>query len=379
MKQFYWLLLLLALGGFQVKAHPQIQDAMWIVIEPKMTKVAVNVSLREIGIAQGLVLSESIPLEQTQYDQAALKNGAYLLSHLNVSGEHIRFGGKLTRVIPPVSIGAPEETIYQYQFEYSFVGKMPSEIRLSETMLAEFPYAAGTPWTVSYAIQSKQKRTDQASTWLLTPSQPVAIPVQADQSLGPWRTLLSYIHHGIVHILTGYDHLLFLTALVIATAGFWEMVEVIIAFTIAHSFTLALCVFGIFRLPPWLVEPMISLSIIFVALENAIWPERSHFRLRLGVAFVFGLVHGLGFSGGLLQAMEGMPPIGIWIALIGFSFGIELGNQIIILPLFGLLALGRRKLAPPRQIQIIRSGSLVISALGVYYLCVALKEQVFVR
>ena len=182
-----------------------------------------------------------------------------------------------------------------------------------------------------------------------------------------------------MHILTGWDHLLFVAALVIATLSFWEMVKVIAAFTLAHTLTLTLAVFNILRLPPWIVEPVIALSIIFVAVENIVRPRHAHSWMRLGVAFGFGLIHGLGFAGGLLDAMEGLPRIGIWVALVAFSLGVEVGHQVVVLPLFGVLAAGRRQLHERFTLPAMRFGSLLISMCGVYYLVVALQEQFFAR
>lgn len=116
----------------------------------------------------------------------------------------------------------------------------------------------------------------------------------------------AFVRHGILHILTGYDHLLFVAALLLAVTTFWDLVKVISAFTLAHTLTLALAALDIFRLPGRIVEPMIAASIIFVALQNVFWPERSRGWSRLVVAFVFGLFHGLGFAGGLLDAMSQM-------------------------------------------------------------------------
>jgi hypothetical protein len=185
--------------------------------------------------------------------------------------------------------------------------------------------------------------------------------------------------HGVMHILTGYDHLLFVSALVIATLSFWEMVKVIAAFTLAHTLTLALSVFDVVRLPSAIVEPAIALSIVFVALENVLWPQRAHSRARLAIAFGFGLVHGLGFAGGLLDAMTGLPSIGIWIALVAFSLGVEIGHQAVVLPLFGLVSVSRGKVQPLLQARILRCGSVLIALCGAYYLVVALRGQFFAR
>src|SRR5205085_2683763 len=114
-----------------------------------------------------------------------------------------------------------------------------------------------------------------------------------------WQVIRDYCRHGLLHILTGYDHLLFVTALVLAVRSLWDLVKVITAFTAAHSITLTLSAFDLVRLPSRVVEPIIAASIVFVALQNVFWPEQTRGWTRLTVAFFFGLFHGLGFAGGL--------------------------------------------------------------------------------
>jgi hypothetical protein len=157
--------------------------------------------------------------------------------------------------------------------------------------------------------------------------------------------------------------------------SFGEMVKVIATFTLAHTLTLAFSVFGIFRLPPFVVEPVIAVSIVLVALENVFCPQRAQSRVRLAVAFGFGLIHGLGFAGGLLTAMQGLPSLGIWIALTAFSLGVEIGHQAVVLPLFGLLKFSRGKCHGGVHPPMLRYGSAAISCCGAYYLVLALHSQ----
>jgi hydrogenase/urease accessory protein HupE len=147
----------------------------------------------------------------------------------------------------------------------------------------------------------------------------------------------TYFFHGVNHILTGYDHLLFVSALVLAAISLWDLVKVVTAFTIAHSITLTLAVLGLVHVSEHIVEPFIAASIVFVALQNIFWPGNSRGNSRLIVAFLFGLFHGLGFASGLLEIMHQMDKTTIVIAIIGFSIGIETGNQLVLLPLFGAL------------------------------------------
>jgi hypothetical protein len=92
------------------------------------------------------------------------------------------------------------------------------------------------------------------------------------------------------------------------------------------------------------------------------------------VAFGFGLVHGLGFAGGLLSAMEGLPRLGLGVALLAFSLGVEIGHQVVVLPVFGLLRLGDVKLHAVFRERMLRYGSIVISLAGVYYLINAITS-----
>jgi hydrogenase/urease accessory protein HupE len=210
---------------------------------------------------------------------------------------------------------------------------------------------------------------------------PDAIAVGTNGELlarGDHRALVTtYFWHGVHHILSGFDHLLFLAALVLGAATLWDLVKVVTAFTFAHSITLTLAALGWVHLPSGVVEPLIAASIVFVALQNVFWPDQSHGRSRLLVAFSFGLFHGLGFAGGLLEIMHRMPTAMILLAIVGFSLGVEAGNQLVLLPLFGFLRLVRRVRAnnsgwrrPAAMLP--RIGSAAVSLAGLYYLCIAL-------
>jgi len=187
-------------------------------------------------------------------------------------------------------------------------------------------------------------------------------------------TVQSYLLHGIVHILTGYDHLLFVSALVLAAPTLWEIIKVVSAFTLAHTITLVLAVLHVINLPAGIVEPMIAASIVFVAVENLIWPQRSSGWPRMAVAFGFGLFHGLGFAGGLLDAMAGLPTSGMLTALASFSVGVEIGHQSVVIPLFLLMYWLRRQPMPRLAPGAVQAGSCLISLAGAYYLLLDLHN-----
>lgn len=186
----------------------------------------------------------------------------------------------------------------------------------------------------------------------LTPSAPSFAVEAAPRALEVART---YTVLGIEHILTGIDHLLFVLALLIITRGGWKLVKTISAFTISHSITLTAATLGFVHVPQRPVEAVIALSIVFVAAEIV--------RMRRGiesitvaapwmVAFSFGLVHGLGFAGGLSDA--GLPVGHIPTALLFFSLGVESGHLLFIGVVLSLIALARRVRFPfPRWAELV--------------------------
>jgi hypothetical protein len=115
-------------------------------------------------------------------------------------------------------------------------------------------------------------------------------------------------------------------------------------------------------------------------LQNVIFPQQSRGNVRLIVAFAFGLFHGLGFAGGLLTAMAGMPAVNLAVALIAFTLGVEMAHQVLIVPLYFALKPLRRSAADapaeqlPRGTMAIRVASLLISLAGTFYLVQALRR-----
>jgi len=164
---------------------------------------------------------------------------------------------------------------------------------------------------------------------------------------------------GFFHILEGYDHLLFLIALIIVTKNFRSLFSVISAFTIAHSTTLILSALGILSLPPAITESLIALSIVYVGIENVLRKETKN---RWIVAGSFGLIHGAGFSGHLTDILKGMLEMGnIWAPLTGFNVGIEAGQIVVILIVFPLMRLVRKY---GKEHQLVQEVSRVIAAVG---------------
>jgi len=170
---------------------------------------------------------------------------------------------------------------------------------------------------------------------------------------------------GLAHILEGWDHLLFLLALLLAGGGVRRAVGVVTAFTAAHSVTLGLAAFGMVHVPAPLVEPLIAASIVWVAAENLL---RRESRARWSVAFGFGLVHGLGFASVLADAGiagHGLgPALG---ALFAFNAGVEVGQMAVL----GVAVAAARALRGiPRLDPALAAAtaSAAVAACGVYWL-----------
>ena len=138
--------------------------------------------------------------------------------------------------------------------------------------------------------------------------------------------LASFLRLGFFHILEGYDHLMFLLALLLVPAGAWAVVRVVTTFTLAHSATLALTALGVLDLPGAFVETAIALSIAWVAADNTRRAPGGH---RALVTALFGLVHGCGFAD--LLRKTGLPVGHRVEALLGFNLGVEAGQLLVVL------------------------------------------------
>ena len=144
--------------------------------------------------------------------------------------------------------------------------------------------------------------------------------------------LAEFVRLGVFHILTGYDHLLFLGGLLITTITVGSLVRVVTAFTIAHSISLVLATLSLVVLPERFVETAIPLTIAYVAVEN-LWIKSADGRWRL--TFFFGLVHGFGFSNVLRQLA--LPRTDLAVSLFSFNLGVEIGQLAFVLLLFPIV------------------------------------------
>ena len=208
-------------------------------------------------------------------------------------------------------------------------------------------------------------------TQVLGPDAPSA-SFGADAS-GAWHEFSGYLRTGIGHIWSGFDHLLFLFSLLLPAVllrrerrweprsalgeSLGEVIRVVTAFTVAHSLTLGLATFGLLKIPSRISESAIALSVVAAALNN-IWPLVKD--RRWVVAFIFGLIHGLGFANVLGDL--GLPTGALALALVGFNLGVEAG-QLAIVALFVPLAYALRATLFYRRV-VMTAGSMGIAILA---------------
>jgi hydrogenase/urease accessory protein HupE len=204
---------------------------------------------------------------------------------------------------------------------------------------------------------------ETAHVFLTNPEQPAEYTVAVQGPAQPFVTVLAeFVALGVRHIFTGYDHLLFLFALIVVGRSLTELITIATAFTVAHSVTLALAALQVFTLSPTIVEPAIALSIVAVATENLVLRHQL-VRWRAGVTFVFGLVHGFGFASVLAEMDIGREST--LSSLIGFNLGVEIGQVVIVALIYpGLRWLRHQTFRD----QAVRGVSGVILLIGIWWL-----------
>jgi hydrogenase/urease accessory protein HupE len=417
---FFAILLAALLAPAFAAAHPTLTNGMEVVVHPDRVAVRAKISLAQIDVAHTIDETGVDKINPAKLKTAMDTHGPYLLAHLRVTADDVPVQGRIASATPPpgeLPWAQVEQLEAVYDIDYPLPKPRPATVRIEQDLLKEFS-RLGQPWVALFIVQARLAHEQEFSQLLLTRDEPLEIACQWDAAVAtttaapitaPAATTFatrqaevagdergdgaaplrmkatslsvarSFAVHGFEHIITGYDHLLFVAALVLAATQLWDLVKVVTAFAVAHTLTLTLSVLDLVRLPSSIVEPVIAASIVFVALQNVVFPRQSRGAARLAIAFAFGLFHGLGFAGGLLEAMEGMPAINLAVALLAFTLGVEAAHQALIVPLYFLLKPLRRSAADapadpqPRGELSLRLASLAISLAGAFYLVQALR------
>jgi hydrogenase/urease accessory protein HupE len=238
---------------------------------------------------------------------------------------------------------------YLLEFSHSTA----NTLRISVPVLSDLP--RGHKQFCSVYDQENKLLTERMFT---AESNALTIDLRTTSSHG--KSILRFLLLGIEHIFTGYDHLAFLLALLLAGGSLRHNAKIITSFTVAHSLTLALATFGFITISPAIVEPIIAASVIFVGVENLF---RRRVAARWLVTFAFGLVHGLGFASVLRELGIGGDAS---VPLLSFNFGVELAQiaiAAIVLPL-----VWRLEQRPSFTLKHVPALSLLITFAGLYWL-----------
>ena len=266
-----WLLAGAAAWACPAAAHPVAQGALTVVVAADRVSVRAAVSTEEVLVAAVSGGRAHAPLLEIERG-----HGEYLLAHFRVAADGRPLRGRVVRV--------PEEPTDRpvYELEYGVPAGAPTRLSLEQDVLREFDFVPGNPWEATYVVRLERPEGVLREGLLLTSRAPLVLEVRhAPSGLDVLRVAREHLGHGVMHILTGWDHLLFVVALVLAVTTVRDLVLVVTAFTLAHSVTLTLAVLDVVRLPSSVVEPVIALSIVVVAGQNVIVPRRAQGTGRL--------------------------------------------------------------------------------------------------
>jgi hypothetical protein len=284
------------------------------------------VSAHDLAVAVGIETDLVTPLPRDAFAAREREVASYIAERLRISSED-----RECRSPAPV-IGyarLPQEVVFDLDF------RCPSPVA---TLVIDY--------NVFFEIDERHRALGAIHTtagtqeFLLDATlKRIALPIRGTAPPTPWIERASrFVVLGIEHILSGIDHILFVLALLLVASRFLNLVKVVTAFTIAHSITLALAWHGLVDLPSRLLESAIALSIVYVAFDNLYGNLHAH---RWIVAFVFELVHGLGFYAVLSElALASEDAL---TTLFAFNLGVEMGQLAILSVVFPLLLVSFRR------------------------------------
>lgn len=384
----------------RVAAHPFLQDSWWVVMEERRILCRVTATLREITIARGRGTGSGTPrleelLEWIPHYGPTLMRSISIVADgkpLPVTVLDARLEAEGAEGPGPDSPFFLDQTHAVFDLECEVPGPV-RDVEFRQQTLKGSIYAPGTPWDVTYSLLIRDSKGRELGAGIVRadlpyhlvlgeepapavdpgPDSPAPVPAPRSRGTG-MPPVLDYLRLGIHHILHGYDHLLFLAALVLAMPPIRVLLAILLAFTLAHSITITLAALQWVRVPSAIVEPLIAGSIVVVALMNLLERRPDKDPRRVWIAFGFGLVHGLGFAGGLGEALGTASGWHVALAIGAFCLGVEIGHVCLGVPGWGLLRAGRFRWGLGVATTIRCAGSVVVAVGGIVYLIAALRQ-----
>ncbi len=317
--------------------------------------------LARLEIFAGQSPTEHVPTEELPARIQALRDVALARTRLLFDGRRMApevsyIPGEAGPTLPPAAPGLPPERALTGTLRFS--GEIPSGAR---TFQIGYGLVLG-----SYALTLVSASGDESSTVWLAGGQD-SQPFDLRAGLVSYTRLeiaRQYFVLGFEHILPkGLDHILFVVGLFLLSAAWRPLLLQVTLFTLAHSITLGLSMFGVVSLPAAVVEPLIALSISYVAIENLFTTDLKPW--RAGLVFLFGLLHGLGFAGVLEEL--GLPRSQFVTALVTFNLGVEAGQLAVIAMAFAVVGWWRSAQAPVYRRWVVVPASLAIAMVGAYW------------
>ena len=348
-----FLLISLAKGAM---AHPPGLSSMEVTSSPANLSIKVTFATQDIEAL--IPMDIDLDAEVTPQELTDAKPAIAELIRENL---HVKVDGELIQ--PKEMPGVEFDDQNNARVALLYPAHPKEELSIESTFLKLFPdghqqFIAFRSDSDTVVAEKMLKKTDMKfNVSLSQDTKTETVPISL------WPAFTDFFKLGVEHILTGYDHLLFLFALLAVTHSFWPALKIITFFTIAHSITLALAGLELFELRSTIVEPLIALTIVYVSVENMIRGEQVSGRHWL--TFGFGLIHGFGFAGVLKEMEISTGNSGILLPLFSFNLGIESGQiavTSVVLPLIWWI-----NNTSPHANQIFRAGSALIALLGSYW------------
>jgi len=328
--------------GVQARAHVTNVSRSNIVIDGERLSYSLDLSPIDLAVATGLVPNVETPFTVEQFVAHEPEIVRYVLERVIIYGDGQACPAGQAKLN---TAGLPRGV------NLTWAVTCPPGFRTFLLQYLVFSEVDSHHATVG-RIVSGQGATD----FTIGGSSPELSLALATIGEGPFDQAWRFLGLGIEHILIGYDHILFLLGLIVASLGWRYLLSVITMFTLAHTLTLLLAAFGWVTLPGRLVESVIALSIAWVAAENLLgWGMR----WRWAITFGFGLVHGLGFASVLSQLTQGSE---VHLAsLFTFNLGVEAGQLTIVAAVLPALLLTHRYGFHRRVMQIMSLSILIVS------------------
>lgn len=315
-------------------------------------------ALRALALCSALVLALPLcahEMGMAQVEVTLLRDGTYTIN-FTIDREHLPPGVTPARIVQSAEVFFDAHRADPAIRDLQLSGRTPVGVRQFTFV---DPAIEGF-----YVLKLRNEEQPFVMQWVEGGKRSEPFPLDRNVIPRPrGEVIRQYLVLGFTHILPkGLDHVLFVLGIFLLTVRLKPVLWQVTAFTLAHTITLALTIYNVVSLPASIVEPLIALSIAYVAIEN-IFTDRLH-AWRPLIVFGFGLLHGMGFAGVLSEI--GLPRSEFIPALLAFNVGVEAGQLAVILAAFLLIGLPFRNRPWYRRFIVI-PGSVMIAVIALYW------------